>query len=188
MQPTRVVLETERRTTSLEEGYVDVSDEELATLLRLCHDTAESLKAEMKTRQLRIPNFIPENSSQFYNALDKAARRFKVVDRVDNRASKHVDTAITILTQVQTNRSGQVYQEFLHDVLRHSSPGVVMLCAVAFGKQKLANMREDERMNILDVVRVKGGSLQSPSLDVLADDYGVPSLDSKHVNILVNSS
>lgn len=160
------------------EGFAEVTNVELETLLQQSRDRTASLEAEFGKRQLRIPSCHSDGHDGCHEKLRKTAKMLNITDRLDDQSSKHVDTAVEILTKPQTNRAFKVYQEFLYDVLRHSSPGLVMLCAAGLGKQRITSMTAEDRVSLLNVVKEGKDSLSSSTLEVLAKDHEIPCLDS----------
>jgi len=160
------------------EGYTGVTNEELPILLQQSRDIAASLETEMTNRHLRIPLDHTDRSDGCHEKLRKTAGKLEIMDRLDGQAFKHVSMAVEILTNKQTERAFKIYQEFLHDVLRHCSPGLVMVCAAGLGKQKIASMTQDDRVGLLNYVRENKGSLSSDIIEALATDHEIPCLNS----------
>ena len=67
----------------------------------------------------------------------------------------------------------------MHDVLRHDDPELVLLCAVCFGKPKITSLKEEDRLGLLDYIKINKLSYISFLLKRLATEYGIPSSDSK---------
>ena len=85
---------------------------------------------------------------------------------------------VETLSTVQTSSPSKTYQAFLHDILRHCSPSLVLLCAASFGKKRIVDLGLKDRVSLLAYVRDTQLSLGSSVLETLASDYQVPLLDS----------
>ncbi|KAL5404961.1 hypothetical protein PMIN06_012612 [Paraphaeosphaeria minitans] len=159
------------------EGYTGVDDDELLNLVQQIREATASLEAEMGKRNLLVPQSDPNEHQQDHEKLYKTIKELAIMERLDKKATTHVDIAVGILTKPQTDRGCKIYQEFLHDVLRHGSPGWVMICAVGLGKQRIASMTKEKRVSLLAHVKTRKDLLSSTSLDSLAMGHKIPSLD-----------
>jgi len=110
--------------------------------------------------------------------LYKMAKKLKIRDCLDNRASKHINTTVEILTKPQTDHAFKVYQEFLHNVLRHYSPRLVILYITSLGKQRIASITEEDKVSFFNYVKESKDSFSSLTFKALAKDYKIPYLDS----------
>jgi hypothetical protein len=109
------------------DGFAGVTNAELETLLQQSRDTVISLEAEFEKRQLsKAVNKQHGETDGYCESLRKCANKIRVLERLDDKAVEHVTTAVEILTNPQTIRSFKVYQDFLHDVLRHCGPELVL--------------------------------------------------------------
>jgi hypothetical protein len=138
-----------------------------------------SLEAEFEKRQLSKAVNQPNDIDGYCDSLRKGASKIKVLERLDDKAAEHVNTAVEILISPQTIRSFKVYQDFLHDVLRHYGPELVLLCAACLGKPKITSLKMEDRVSLLDHVKVKKLSYAFPVLAQLATEYEIPSLNSE---------
>ena len=111
--------------------------------------------------------------------LHDTARKLTVREYMDDRAAKNVDDAITLLTTRQTNSQTRPYQAFLHDVLRHCSPSLVLLCAGSLGRKRIIDLGKVRRVSLLAYVRNTQESLDVPILETLANERDIPSFHSQ---------
>ncbi|KAI9715640.1 MAG: hypothetical protein M1812_005792 [Candelaria pacifica] len=172
-----ITLHTKERTTFLwGEGFEGVTDVELETLLQKSRDTLISVEAEVEKRSLSKASNQPSGIDRYSDSLRKGVNRIQVLERLDDKAAEHVKAAVEILTAPQTVRSFKVYRAFLHDVLHHCGPELVLLCAACLGKPKVASLKVEDRIRLLDHVKGRRSSYNSPILGRLATEYGVHSL------------
>jgi len=104
------------------------------------------------------------------------AKKLKIRDCLDDQVFKHVNTAVKILTKPQTDHTFKVYQEFLHDILRHYNPRLVILCTAGLGKQRIASMTKKDKVSLLNHVKENKDSLSSLTLKALAKEHKIPYL------------
>jgi hypothetical protein len=118
--------------------------------------------------------------------LKKSAGDIYVLKRLTDTGARLVGDAINILVQVQTAHDSRKYQLFLYDILHHSGPGMVLLCAASLGKQRITKLNTNDRVAFVSYVNNNKADLHSPALDLLAGDYRVPSLNSPEpISILI---
>ena len=87
------------------------------------------------------------------------------MERVDGRAAKEVDDAVETLGTVQTSSPSKTYQAFLHDILRHCSLSLVLLCAASFGKKRIVDLGLKDPVSLLAYIRNTQLSLSSSVLE-----------------------
>ncbi len=155
------------------DGFEGVTDVELETLHRKTRDTLLSLEAEFEKRQIPASTQPREIDGQC-DSLSKGFKTIEVLERLDDKATEHVEAAVKILTTEQTIRPLKVYKAFLHDVLRHCGPELVLLCAACLGKPKIVGLKAEHRIGLLDHVKAKKLLYNSPILGRLATEYNIP--------------
>lgn len=172
-----ITLHTKERPNFLwSDGFEGVTDVELETLLQKSRDTLISLEAELEKRPNSKTSSQPSGIDGYGDSLRKGANKIEVLERLDDKAAEHVKAAVMVLTTPQTIRSFRVYKAFLDDVLRHCGPELVLLCAACLGKPKVASLKEEDRISLLDLVKRKKSLYVSPILGRLATEYGLRSL------------
>jgi hypothetical protein len=186
MESPCTTLHTKERPSFLwGDGFEGVTDVELEILLQKSRDTLISVEAEFEKRQLSKASNQPSGIDGYSDSLRKGVNKIKVLERLDDKATEHVKAAVEILTTPQTVRSFKVYKAFLHDVLRHCGPELVLLCAACLGKSKVASLKVEDRISLLDHMKTKKLSYVSPILGRLATEYDIHSL---HVENLPHPS
>ena len=115
---------------------------------------------------------------RYCKRLHNTAREINVIEYIDGRAAKQVDDTVDTLSTVQTSSPSKIYQAFFHDILRHYSPGLILLCAASFRKKRIVDLGLKERVSLLAYVRDTQLSLGSSVLETLASNYRIPVLDS----------
>jgi hypothetical protein len=160
------------------DGYEGASVTDLEILLRQSREITTSLEGELMKRQHERSSSQPGELGKCCERLHNTARAISVRERLEGRAVKQVQDAVEILTTPQTASPSKTYQAFLHDILRHCSPSLVLLCAASFGKKRIVDMGLKERVSLLAYLRDTQLSLDSSVLKTLANDYKIPSSDS----------
>ena len=151
-----------------------LSDPELEALVQQTRDATLSVEAELEKRHSAI--FVaPSNLiNDCENKLQKTLQNFKILGRLDARAAKSVELAVSVLTNKQTVRGSKVYQAFLNDIVRYCGRGLALLCAASFGKHNIIGMNATSRTSLVYHLKSKKASLSSPDLDSLATQYKLP--------------
>ena len=149
------------------EDYSDVTDKDLRTLFSQFREALTYMQEEIERRNLSQTTA----DGNYCGRLRKTADDLKVVERLNARGCKHMETAIQILSSPPKSRSVKVYQDFLHDIQRHCGSGILLLCAVGLGKQRIASMTEQDRIKLLRHVKEQKSSLSFPILEDIAKSY-----------------
>lgn len=118
--------------------------------------------------------------------LLKTNDRLCIVSRVEGKKLKQVETAIAVLTNVQSHRSFSMYQSFLLDVLRYCGEVIVLLCALGLGKKRILDLGLHGRASLVSWLRATQ-LLNRTILDPMAQDLEMPFWNSKS-SFLVSSS
>jgi hypothetical protein len=139
--------------------------------------TQNSTETENVEKQRKKPRPKPDGAKECYERLSKAVGPIQILERLSDRGAKHVDTAVDILTTLQTTRESKVYQTFVYDILRLAGRGLVVLCAASLGKQRVVQLSESDRASLVHHVKDNKAALHCFVLESLADDFQVPSLN-----------
>lgn len=126
-----------------------MTNEALENLVKQSRLAVTSLESELEQRHLRQPRE-KRGIHDCIQRLHTLTKKVKVRRRLDEKTAQHVDAAVVVLKNDQKVRSGKVYQEFLHDVLRLCGPELVLLCAGGLGKHKIANLKSEDRTYLLE--------------------------------------
>jgi hypothetical protein len=174
-----IILRTKDEDYSVNcDDYSAVIDAELETLLQQSRDAVTSLQAELERRQ-KISHDPPDAIKRCCEKLRKTARNIRILGRLEAREERLTKAAVEIMTKVQTIRSSKIYQAFLFDIQRHCGLGQVLLCASSLGKQKVIDLNGQDRTALVHYVKGDKASLFSSSLDSLAKEYKIPSMDGR---------
>ena len=169
-----VSLQTNERTSFLwGDGFEGVTDAELETLHQKARDTLLSLQAEYEKRQFPASS-PPRGIGGQCDSLHKGFNTIEVLERLDDKAAEHVEASVKILITEQSIRPLKIYRAFLHDVLRHCGPELVLLCAACLGKPKIVSLKAEDRVSLLNYMKAKKLSFSSPVLGRLATEYDIP--------------
>lgn len=163
--------------------YTNLTDGDLEVLLQQSHEASACLQQEKERRHLGTFPVEPEEKD-YSTKLRQTADTLAVLERLDERSSKHVDIAIKTLEKPQDNRAFKIYRDFLQDVMRHCSPGLVLLCAVSFGKQRIANMIVPDRVRLIQFIKEKKDSFSYSILESLAEKYEIPNRESAYHSLV----
>ncbi|KAF1922722.1 uncharacterized protein M421DRAFT_77276 [Didymella exigua CBS 183.55] len=193
MESPCIILSTEKRGSfTWKEGYEDVNDSDLETLLIISRETLYSLRSEVQARKLVLD---PEQSSAVSECTEKVRKNVKnwsILERLDKKESELVDSAIKVLLSKQTTREGKCYQTFLRDVCCQCNRTLVMLCAASLGKHRIASLNAQDRTSLLQYLKQNQKALSSPALDSLAKKHQIPEKTGESSpptrNIVANSS
>ena len=96
---------------------------------------------------------------------------------MSGRGPKLVDDAVQTLMTLPTTRDSKIYQLFLHDILRHSGSGLLVLCAASLGKQRVVHLAENDRVGLVSYIKDNKANLHCPALELLAQEYKIPSVN-----------
>ncbi|PYI03594.1 hypothetical protein BO78DRAFT_194054 [Aspergillus sclerotiicarbonarius CBS 121057] len=161
-------------TFSCRDGYDNVSDQDLVALYRLTHKALISLETEVEKRSV----IVGTDAAKAIKKIRDNFRMIKVTKRVEDTARPLVQNAIGAVTgPAFTNPGSRRYQLFFIDILRLRKRGVFVLCAASLGKEKVRNMKMDERVEFLDFLEKNISTFESDVLDNLATVFGVPDYD-----------
>ncbi len=170
-----VVLRTKDRDYFLcIDGYGGVINSELETLLQQSREVVLSLEKELEQRQVTTDLASPKGISECCEKIQKSVASLKVLERLDDRATKLITAAVETMTTQQTVHASKVYQMFLHDILRHCGRGLVLLCAASLGRQRVIKLNSRDRTQLVHYIKNHKTTLDSSTLDSLATNFEIP--------------
>jgi hypothetical protein len=155
-------------------GYDGVTTSELQTLLELSRVTVRSIEAELENRQFAAQLKPKPAVTERIDKLNKTLTNLNVLGRLDQREARLVTTAVNILNIPQTTRDFKVYQAFLWDIIHHCGRGHALLCAASLGKQRVASLNAQDRIQLVHYFKINKSAFESSVLDSLATEYQVP--------------
>ncbi|EEA18479.1 conserved hypothetical protein [Talaromyces marneffei ATCC 18224] len=148
---------------------------QLESLLIECRHAVTALEAETDRRQL---NRTPAISTVDFcwRKLQKKAEQFQIRQRLDDNAKKQIKIAIDTLHT--SDNASRKYREFLQDILhditlRPCGPEFVILCATSLGKHRIAHLKEDDRVSLLDCIKTRKQMVKTAFLSKIAKDYRI---------------
>ncbi|KAF2632998.1 hypothetical protein BU25DRAFT_406272 [Macroventuria anomochaeta] len=153
-----------------QQGYKDVDDSELETLLTISRELVRSLEAEVQARQLSTKPQLSSALSECIQKLNMSIKKWRVLGRLDKKETDLLRAACNALTVEQATRDGRLYQTFLCDVNRNCNRTSALLCAASLGKQRIVCLNVQERINLLQHLKLTQDALALPALDLLAED------------------
>ena len=149
-------------------------DTELESLAQKARNATRSLEAELQKRHSTTPDTPLDLINNCEKRLQSCLQHIKIHGRLDRRAAKCVELAVSTLTTEQTGRREKEYRDFLNDILRQCGPGLSLLCAAGFGKYNIVGMNKQARTSLVNYVKSKRASFSCPEVDNMAIQYGLP--------------
>ncbi|KAF7590256.1 hypothetical protein BBP40_003094 [Aspergillus hancockii] len=154
------------------DGWTNLTEESLETLLFEGRLAIASMEAELQRRRQRLVR--KPKIEDCHQRLQKTAKKIMVRKRLDDTAAAQASTLRNLLAAKQSDRKLRLYQEFLCDVIRECGRGIALLCALALGKHRVSNMKEEERLDLLELLRSEHERLGIDELEKLAKGYRLP--------------
>ena len=116
--------------------------------------------------------------------LSRCAKKLSILGCLSVAEKRQVADAVRILNTLQSSRPCIKYKLFLHHLLGHG-PHLVLLSAVALGRNIVGNMREANRARLVDLT-VNEPQFADQVLRTLAIQQKIPeSVDSKYLSRIV---
>lgn len=111
---------------------------------------------------------------EIWSKLVTTANSLVVLGVLDGNNKHLAKIAKDTLLTVPADRRGRRYKLFLHDVLRDSTPGAVLVCAIGLGKNRAADELSIEDCNLLLPLIKTSDVLNHPTLRSLAIECQIP--------------
>lgn len=150
---------------------------DLEYLLQQCRHSVTSLETELTRRNIRTYSISTKKVDTYFDLLQRFVLQVDLTGRLDDKAVDNVSTATRILKTSTTDRKTEIYQRFVYDILRLHGRELFLACVGCLGKHKMANMNDDDRLDLLDRLRRKGQQLKLDVLIHLAIKNHIPSFD-----------
>ncbi|KAI3017331.1 hypothetical protein CBS147347_10327 [Aspergillus niger] len=154
------------------ESCTILSTEVLETLLLEGRLVVTSIETELRRR-----NREPHQNSKLdvcRQNLQKTANEIRVRKRLSERGVEQAKSLHGLFTGEQSDRSWKAYREFLEDVAQQCDPETALLCHIGLGKHRVTNLKIEERVNLLQILKDEHCGLSSDELKRLAEYYHVP--------------
>ncbi|EDP50769.1 hypothetical protein AFUB_071100 [Aspergillus fumigatus A1163] len=129
--------------------------------------------------ELRRRNQEPHQNSKLdicRRNLQKTANAIRVRKRLGERGVEQAKSLHGLFTGEQSDRFLKTYREFLEDVARQCGPESALLCHIGLGKHRVTNLKSEDRVNLLQILKDEYRSLSSDELKCLAESYHVRQL------------
>jgi predicted xylose isomerase-like sugar epimerase len=149
-----------------------LSTEILEALLLESRLAVTSIEAELQRRNQQAHRTLKLDIC--CQRLQKTANEIKVRKRLCERGVAQATSLHDLLTVEQSDRSLKVYQEFLQDVAQQCGSATALLCHIGLGKHRVTNLKNEDRVNLLQILKDEHGSLSGDELKSLAESYHVP--------------
>ncbi|KAI7970694.1 hypothetical protein EIK77_000849 [Talaromyces pinophilus] len=92
--------------------------------------------------------------NEAWSKLNKLATDLNILGVLDGNQRKLAENARNAFITVPTERRGRIYKLFLHEVLRASSAGAVLVCAIGLGKNRIADdLSPDDCTSLLPLIK-----------------------------------
>lgn len=151
-----------------------LSTEMLQALLLESRVVVTSIETELRRR-----NQGPHQNSKLdicRRNLQKTADEIRIRKRLGERGFEQAKSLHGQFTGEQSDRSWKAYREFLEDVARQCGPESALLCHIGLGKHRVTNLKSEDRVNLLQILKDEHVSLSSDELKRLAESYHVREL------------
>ncbi|GKZ75204.1 hypothetical protein AnigIFM50267_003135 [Aspergillus niger] len=155
-------------------GYSDVSDRDLLALVELCRKTTDLMEAELVKRQIWINSSVSTVVDECFQKIRSTLSTVKTLQRLQDNNIALVENAVNTMMNPPPNRDSKLYRTFLTDILRIGHRGLVVLCAASLGKQRIVSMNKQERLHMIQCLKVNKAIFDFPILEQLATVYKVP--------------
>lgn len=148
-----------------------LSTEILQDLLLESRLVVASIETELRRR-----NGEPHQNSKLdvcRQNLQKTANEIRVRKRLSDKGVEQAKSLHGLFTGQPSDRSWKAYREFLEDVAQQCDPESALLCHIGLGKHRVTNLKREDRVNLLQILKDEHGSLSSEELKRLAESYCV---------------
>lgn len=187
MDPPRLLMETDNKSTfCYQDGYQEVTAEDLQVLLRIARETVLSLEEELARRKLLAWDALPSAVKPCVEKLQTSMNKIRVVQRLDAPDTLLVAAANTLRSD-STNRRERIYRQFLIDLREQCGGGLVVLCSSSLGKRRVVELKNPDRLSLLGYLKSNLNSFKDPTLDALAVTYAIVGASSYQVESSKNS-
>ena len=163
---TKVYAETEKGSFShVDDGYDGISDVELQSMFQQCRSFLASLVSELNQRGLKAGQI-----AEWEKTLRRTSNRLRVRERLEDQDLKVLEFARQLMKKKILNTHNKLYQCFVFDVMRCSNAGFALLCIISFGQKMVVELKEEGRIDLLELIKDKVDSMSSSVLNTLATE------------------
>lgn len=153
------------------DGCSNIPTETLQALFLESRLAVSSIETELQRRgNLKFPKVRVNTCMQ---SIRQVADSISIRERLDESAIPVAKDLRRLMTTAPPDRNSKVYQEFLNDVKTQCGPECALLCAIGLGKHKISNLRVDERVSLLGLLKQEKSTLCSKILTSLTVQYRI---------------
>ncbi|KZF22637.1 hypothetical protein L228DRAFT_260795 [Xylona heveae TC161] len=139
-------------------------------------------------RQRRSVRQKPLTTTDAMKRLVGKAKKVAVLGCLSKIEKRRAADAIAISQTAPKTRKRQKYKLFLCDLLENSGPHSFLLCAIALGQAIIANMKQQDRSRLVDLIK-NDTRLSQPNIRDLAIQNHIPvSLDMLNISGIQNTN
>lgn len=161
-----------------QDGCTNLAKEVLEALLLESRQAVNAIETELQRQNQK--SALKPKVDDCRQRLQQTAKEITVRKRLGARAAAQAEALHDLLTTKHSDRNLRVYQEFLCDVIQQCGPEIALLCAVGIGKHKVANLKDDDRVDLLELLKNEQKTLGVEELRMLARDYHIPDRPGKY--------
>ncbi len=96
---------------------------------------------------------------------------FKILDRLNIRAIKLINFAISVLINKQTVCNFKIYRNFLNNIIYYFNCKLALLYIVSFNEYNITNINAQSQISLVYYLKSKKASLSSLVLNSLVTQY-----------------
>lgn len=169
--PSVILQPSEHVSFCWRDGCSNIPTETLKALFLESRLATSSIEAELQRRGSH--NLTKVRVDTCMQSIRQVADSISIRERLDDKAIPIAHDLRRLMTVVPQERNLKVYQDFLNEVKTQCGPECTLLCAISLGKHKISNLRADEKVSLLALLKQEKTALYSKILSSLALDYGI---------------
>lgn len=168
--PSVILQSSENVSFCWTDGCSNLPTETLKALFLESRLATSSIEAELQRRgHVPLPKARVDACMQ---NIRKVAKLVSTRERLDDKDILIANDLPRLMTVAPLDRNLKVYQEFLSDVQTQCGPECTLLCAISLKKHKVSNLRVEERVSLLALLKKEKENFYSETLTSLAINYG----------------
>lgn len=140
------------------------------------HQTSHTFSIVAAMEMEKRSRYKPLKTEEAWDRIFEASENLKVLGRLSDAEAQRSSEALDTLKMVQPSGKLKRYKEFLYDVLCNSGPQFVLLCAVALGQVRAANMKNGDRVGLISKIKANKDNtgINHSTVRSLAIRYHIP--------------
>lgn len=146
------------------------------TSCKTSHQTSHTFSIVAAVEMEKRSRYKPLKTEEAWDRIFEASENLKVLGRLSDAEAQRSSEALDTLKMVQPSGKLKRYKEFLYDVLCNSGPQFVLLCAVALGQVRVANMKKGDRVGLISNIKANKDNtgINHSTVRSLAIRYHIP--------------